>query len=135
MFEEYCMRDDVCGWAAVAHTLYRAELHTAFVASVMCAAVSVQILGARVFNAWPRLPGAWRIVVPGLVAYFAISFREPFDAAAGDSPIKSVFDIVIPMIVAAGFGWWLVWVAPFLMDIRTEMKERARNRKRRRERR
>ena len=140
MIDEYCMRPladgtAVCGWKAVHHTIFRQELHTILVPTIICAAVSVQILGARVLNWWPRLPGAWRLIVPALVAYFAISFREPYDAFAGDSPIKSTIDIVWPMIVSYAFCHWLWWVTPFLGDMRYEASKRGYNRRSRRRRR
>lgn len=129
---EYCMRGAVCGWPAVAHTLYREGLHAAFAPAIVLAAFAVQVLGARVFGWWPTLYGGWRYAVPLLAASMMIVFREFYDVYAGDSPLKSVFDALAPMVFGGLSAWLIWWLTPYFSDARYEMSVAAADRRARR---
>ena len=47
---------------------------------------------------WPKLHGWWALILPALLSFMVISFREIFDVAAGGLLVKSVCD-------------WLSWIA------------------------
>ena len=132
MIENYCMRDGVCGWDAVLHTIVRQEMHVALAPAITMAAIAVYVLLAFRWNLLPRWEGSAFYIVPCLAAVFLIGFREAYDAAAGDSPIKSTIDVGVAAVLQIGTCWLLNWLCPHLHHVRLAMIHRAENRRRRR---
>ena len=132
MLETYCMRDGTCGWGAVLHTITRQEMHVALAPAITLAAIAAYVLLAFRWNVLPRWDGSAFYIVPCLFAVFLIGFREAYDAAAGDSPIKSTIDVGVAAALQVGTCWLLNFLCPFLHNVRSTMLNRRLNRRRRR---
>ena len=130
-FAEYCTRD-VCGWGAVAHTAYRQLLHIATSAGLVLLALTAwSELASR---GWLfKLRGYSLFLVPPLVAVFLIQGREAFDAAAGDSPLKSLIDVYLGWgagCVLSVVGLWRL--NPRIATAIETVRQQRRNMRRRR---
>ena len=78
--------------------LERAVIHFFSSAGVVLLALYGFWYLERKVSWWPQTRGWWDLILPALVSFVIISFREVFDVARGGSPVKSVCD-------------WLSWLA------------------------
>ena len=79
------------------HVLERAMIHFFSAAGVYHVALWGFWALERRVRWWPELRGWWELILPAVLSFGFISFREIFDVAAGGSPVKSICD-------------WLSWI-------------------------
>ena len=91
-WDGYTMRDGTCCGAAWAHTFERMAIHLACSSGLTLLSLTLWNELATRGLLW-RLRGYSLFVTPLAISLLLIQAREAFDAAAGDSPIKSLLDV------------------------------------------
>ena len=112
------------------HILERFVIHFFSSAGVYLIALWGFWLLERKVSWWPKPRGWWELILPALLSFLFISFREVFDVAGGGPVAKSVSDWIS---WSAGLGaalWALYRLTPRLAGILEEIEGEKRRLKR-----
>ncbi len=105
--------------------LERSIIHFFSSAGVVLLALYGFWLLERKVSWWPKTRGGWwDLVLPALVSFTFISFREVFDVASGGSPVKSVCDW-LSWLLGMGVSIWAIYrLFPRLGQILGEIQKK-----------
>ena len=107
----------------IGHIIDRAVIHFFSSGGVYLIALWGFWLLERRVPWWPELRGWWELILPALVSFIFISFREIFDVAAGGPVVKSLCDWLSWLAGLGTSAWALYRLAPRLAAVRSEIKE------------
>ena len=107
----------------IGHILERGVVHFFSSAGVYLIALWGFWLLERKVRWWPELKGWWELILPALVSFLFISFREVWDVNAGGSVVKSVCDW-LSWLFGLGVSVWAVYrLFPRLGRILAEIRD------------
>ena len=108
----------------IGHILKGAVIHFFSSAGVYLIALWGFWMLERKVKWWPELKGWWELIMPALMSFLFISFREVFDVNAGGSVAKSVCDWTSWVLGLGVSVWALYRLTPRLNQILEEIQRR-----------